>query len=425
MKFSTDEVPNGKFYARIKTPKSVMLVPFTMLLLMLPLSLMRNSHESSSPVLSSVSNLNITETEKRCDIFSGKWIPHPEGPYYNNETCNLIIDQQNCIKFGRPDRDYLYWRWKPEECELPLFDANQFLNLVSGKKIAFVGDSVGRNQMRSLLCLLNHVSQPEDISHRYSSDVAYFKRYFYADYNFTLGNLWSPYFVRANDADQNGHSYNSIMKLHLDEVDEAWASQVESFDIVIISAGHWFFRPVLYYENNQLVGCNKCGMENVTDFGHYYGYKKAFRTAFRTLINLKNYKGDTFFRTFSPSHFENGDWNKGGNCARTRPFTKEEVKLDGYVLETYLTQVNEFKEAEKEARMRGLKFLMLNTTEIMLMRPDGHPNGYGHSMDKNVTLNDCVHWCLPGPVDTWNEFFLYMMNIETQTSTGSKVERVF
>nr|AFK38163.1 unknown [Lotus japonicus] len=205
----------------------------SMLLLMLPLSLMRNSHESSSPVLSSVSNLNITETEKRCDIFSGKWIPHPEGPYYNNETCNLII--------------------------------------------AFVGDSVGRNQMRSLLCLLNHVSQPEDISHRYSSDVAYFKRYFYADYNFTLGNLWSPYFVRANDADQNGHSYNSIMKLHLDEVDEAWASQVESFDIVIISAGHWFFRPVLYYENNQLVGCNKCGMENVTDFGHYYGYKKAFR----------------------------------------------------------------------------------------------------------------------------------------------------
>lgn len=135
-----------------------MLVPFTMLLLMLPLSLMRNSHESSSPVLSSVSNLNITETEKRCDIFSGKWIPHPEGPYYNNETCNLIIDQQNCIKFGRPDRDYLHWRWKPEECELPLFDANQFLNLVSGKKIAFVGDSVGRNQMRSLLCLLNHVS---------------------------------------------------------------------------------------------------------------------------------------------------------------------------------------------------------------------------------------------------------------------------
>lgn len=269
------------------------------------------------------------------------------------------------------------------------------------------------------------MSQPEDISERYASDLAYSKRYFYPDHNFTIGNVWSPYFVRASDADRNGHSYNSIMKMYLDKVDESWASQVENFDIVIISAGHWFFRPLLYYENDQLVGCNRCGMENVTDLTHNYGYRKAFRTAFRTLINLKKYKGDTFFRTFSPSHFENGDWNKGGNCARTRPFSKEEVKLDGYVLETYLTQVNEFKEAEKEARMRGLKFLMLNTTEIMLMRPDGHPNGYGHSMDKNVTLNDCVHWCLPGPVDTWNEFLLYMMNIETQTSTGSKVERVF
>ncbi|KAJ1380812.1 PMR5 N-terminal domain [Sesbania bispinosa] len=292
MKFgANDEFLNGK-YMRRNTPKSVVLVPFTLLLIMLPLSLMRNSHESTH-VISFVSSVNDTETE-RCDIFSGKWIPYPEGPYYNNETCPLIIDQQNCMKFGRPDREYLHWRWKPNECELPLFNATQFLELVRGKKMAFVGDSVGRNQMQSLLCLLNHVSQPEDISHKYSSDVIYFKRYFYADYNFTLGNLWSPFFVRASDADSNGHSYNSIMKLYLDEVDEAWASKVENFDIVIISAGHWFFRPLMYYENGQLVGCNKCGVENVTDLAHYYGYRKAYRTAFRTLTNLRRYKGVTF-----------------------------------------------------------------------------------------------------------------------------------
>ncbi|KAJ1380811.1 PMR5 N-terminal domain [Sesbania bispinosa] len=421
MKFRANEFLNGKYTTR-NTPKSAVLLPFTLLLIMLPLSLMRNSQESS-PEISSVSSLNNNETE-RCDIFSGKWIPYSEEPYYNNETCPFIIDQQNCLKFGRPDREYLHWRWKPNECELPLFNATQFLELVRGKKMAFVGDSVGRNQMQSLLCLLNHVSQPEDISHKYSSDVIYFRRYFYADYNFTLGNLWSPFFVRGSDADSNGHSYNSIMKLYLDEVDEAWSSKVENFDIVIISAGHWFFRPLMYYENGQLVGCNKCGVENVTDLAHYYGYRKAYRTAFRTLTNLKSYKGMTFFRTFSPSHFENGDWNKGGNCARTKPFTKEEMKLDGYILETYLTPVDEFKEAQIEARRRGLKFLMINTTEIMLLRPDGHPNNFGHSRDKNVTINDCVHWCLPGPVDTWNQFLLYMLNIESQTSSGSMLERV-
>lgn len=270
------------------------------------------------------------------------------------------------------------------------------------------------------------VSKAEDISERYTSNVNYFKRYFYADYNFTIANLWSPFFVRASDADSNGHSYNSIMRLYLDDADEAWASQVENFDIVIISAGHWFFRPLMYYEKGQLVGCNKCGLENVTDLAHYYGYKKAFRTAFRTITNLKRYKGVTFLRTFSPSHFENGDWNKGGNCKRTRPFNKEEVKMEWYIQETYMKQVEEFKAAQEEARKRGLKFLMLNTTEIMLLRPDGHPNNYGRSKDKNVTLNDCVHWCLPGPVDTWNEILLYMLSTESHTaSSGSKLEKVF
>lgn len=268
------------------------------------------------------------------------------------------------------------------------------------------------------------MSKPEDVSEKYSSNPTYFKRYYYADYSFTVANLWSPYFVRASDDDRNGHSYNSIMRLYLDEADEAWTSQVANFDIVIFSAGHWFFRPQLFYENGNLVGCNKCGMENVTDLAHYYGYRKAFRTAFKTITNLQRYKGLTFLRTFSPSHFENGEWNKGGNCVRTKPFTKEEIKLDGYVLETYLTQVDEFKAAQKEARKRGLQFVMLDTTEIMLLRPDGHPNNYGHPKDKNVTINDCVHWCLPGPVDTWNEFFLYMLKMENQASSGSKLQRV-
>ncbi|XP_020203781.1 protein trichome birefringence-like 19 [Cajanus cajan] len=424
MKFRAYEILNGKYTTR-NTAKSIFLVPFTLLLIMIPLTLMRNSHESA-PEISSVSVRRLNNTEiKQCNIFSGRWIHSPEEPYYNNETCHWIIDQQNCMKFGRPDREYLHWRWKPDECDLPLFSATQFLNLVRGKKMAFVGDSVGRNQMQSLLCLLSHVSEPEDVSHKYSSDVIYFKRYFYHDYNFTLGNLWSPYFVRSSDADPKGHSFNSIMKLYLDEADEAWTSQVENFDIVIISTGQWFFRPLLFYEEGQLVGCNKCEMENVEELSYYYGYKKAFRTAFRTLNSLEGYKGVTFLRTFSPAHFEGGDWNKGGKCVRTRPFTRDEMRLDGYILEMYMTQVKEFREAQREATKRGLKFLMMNTTEIMLMRPDGHPNNYGHTKDKNVTLNDCVHWCLPGPVDTWNEFLLYMLDVEREAYYTPKPERIF
>jgi len=138
----------------------VILLPFTLLILMLPFSLTINSSFSSPNevyVSRSSYDFNVTEI-KRCNVFSGEWVPYSKGAYYDNETCDLIIDQQNCMKFGRPDREFLKWRWKPDECELPLFDATLFLEIVRGKSMAFVGDSVGRNQMNSLLCLLNPVS---------------------------------------------------------------------------------------------------------------------------------------------------------------------------------------------------------------------------------------------------------------------------
>ncbi|CAB4305085.1 unnamed protein product [Prunus armeniaca] len=239
-------------------------------------------------------------------------------------------------------------------------------------------------------------------------EANYFKRYVYNDYNFTIATLWSPFLVKSRDADHRGHDINSLMSLYLDEPDEAWLTQVEQFDYVIVSAGQWFFRPLIYHENGRVIGCHKCE-QDMTSFVTSYGYRKAFRTVFRTLRSLKNYKGVTFLRTFSPSHFENGAWNEGGNCVRTSPFTKEETKLDGYVLEMYLTQVEELKAAEEQGLQRGLQFRLMDTTEAMLLRPDGHPNFYGHSPHRNMTLADCVHWCLPGPIDTWNEILLYML----------------
>lgn len=95
---------------------------------------------------------------RKCDIFRGTWISYQNMPYYNNATCREIFDQQNCMKFGRPDTDFMKWKWKPDECELPRFEAEQFLELVRGKSMAFVGDSLGRNQMQSLQCLLARVS---------------------------------------------------------------------------------------------------------------------------------------------------------------------------------------------------------------------------------------------------------------------------
>ncbi|GKB94891.1 enoyl-[acyl-carrier-protein] reductase [NADH], chloroplastic-like protein [Tanacetum coccineum] len=48
-------------------------------------------------------------------------------------------------------------------------------------------------------------------------------------------------------------------------------------------------------------------------------------------------------------------------------------------------------------------------------RHDGHPGPYRNLDPKKITKRsadgrpppqDCLHWCMPGPVDTWNEFLM-------------------
>lgn len=97
-----------------------------------------------------------------CDISQGEWVRDPDAPYYTNLTCFTIQEHQNCMKYGRPDMDFLKWRWRPAACELPRFDASWFLELVRGKSLAFVGDSLARNHMQSLMCLLSKVKAPSN-----------------------------------------------------------------------------------------------------------------------------------------------------------------------------------------------------------------------------------------------------------------------
>nr|CAN78560.1 hypothetical protein VITISV_013946 [Vitis vinifera] len=59
----------------------------------------------------------------------------------------------------------------------------------------------------------------------------------------------------------------------------------------------------------------------------------------------------------------------------------------------------------------GFRVEALDVTKLSLMRPDGHPGPYMHPFPfangvKDRVQNDCVHWCLPGPVDTWNQILL-------------------
>ncbi|KAL3616289.1 hypothetical protein CASFOL_039679 [Castilleja foliolosa] len=217
---------------------------------------------------------------------------------------------------------------------------------------------------------------------------------------------------RASD----GPTHTGLFNLYLDEPDKKWSTQIDGFDYVILSSDHWFTRTAVYYERRRVSGCRYCQIPGIADLPMMYGYRRAFRTTFRAINGREKFNGVAFLRTFALSHFENGIWNEGGDCVRRRPFRSNETIMEGVNLDSYMVQLEEFRAAQ---RLGKKKFrLML----AMLLRPDGHPSRYGHWPTENLTLyNDCVHWCLPGPIDTWADFLAHMIKMEARRIYKEKI----
>ncbi|KAG6390851.1 hypothetical protein SASPL_148596 [Salvia splendens] len=85
-----------------------------------------------------------------CNIFCGKWVYDASYPLYDFSSCLFIDDQFNCLKYRRPDRNYLKYRWQPFSCNLATFNDLNFLERMRGKKIMFVDDSLSLNMWESL-----------------------------------------------------------------------------------------------------------------------------------------------------------------------------------------------------------------------------------------------------------------------------------
>ncbi|KAJ4973193.1 hypothetical protein NE237_006367 [Protea cynaroides] len=366
--------------------------------------------------------------ETPCDYFNGKWVRDKAGPLYNGSSCSTIKDGQNCLRHGRPDTGYLYWRWKPKQCRLPRFNPSIFLSLLQNKHVAFVGDSMARNQLESLICLLSSVSSPVLI-HR-SGDDNKFRSWHFPSHNLNISIYWSPFLVKGIEKSDTGFNHN---KLYLDTVDDRWAADLDQMDMLVLSVGHWFLHPAVYYEKESVIGCHYCSGLNHTEIGFYDVYRKAFRTTLKAAIDRRGGSGmDVIVTTFSPSHFE-GDWDKAGACPKKKPFKEGEKTVEGMDAEMRKIGVEELEAAiaitRKKEKVTGMRLQALDVTKLALMRPDGHPGPYMYPFPfANGVLervqNDCVHWCLPGPIDTWNEILLEVIRrwkVQPSRNGGSMI----
>uniref|UniRef100_M1BNK7 Trichome birefringence-like C-terminal domain-containing protein n=1 Tax=Solanum tuberosum TaxID=4113 RepID=M1BNK7_SOLTU len=145
----------------------------------------------------------------------------------------------------------------------------------------------------------------------------------------------------------------------------------------------------------------------------------SYRVALRTWANwidstIDPSKTKVFFTTMSPSHQKNKEWGNvnGIRCFNeTRPVTKK-----GH----WGTGSNKEMMNVVASVMRRMKVpvTVLNVTQLSEYRIDAHTSIYGELQGKLLTneqradplhFADCIHWCLPGVPDTWNQLlFAYL-----------------
>uniref|UniRef100_A0A7N0UWW2 Trichome birefringence-like N-terminal domain-containing protein n=1 Tax=Kalanchoe fedtschenkoi TaxID=63787 RepID=A0A7N0UWW2_KALFE len=334
-----------------------------------------------------------------CDLFEGNWVKDESYPLYEPGSCSLIDEQFNCVANGRPDVDYMKMKWKPKGCSLPRLDASHMLELLRGKRLVYVGDSLNRNMWESMICILKgSVKKQGNVyeasgRHHFRTEASY--SFIFKDYNFSVEFFVSPFLVQEWESSQKNGAKRETLRLDL--IGQS-AENYKGADIIIFNTGHWWTHDK-----------TSKGQDYYQEGSHIYhelNVLEAFRKALTTWgrwvdRNIDPSQTLVFFRGYSASHFSGGQWNSGGACdSETEPIKNE----------TYLTPYPS-KMTVLEKVIRGMKTPVsyLNITRITDFRKDGHPSIYrrqhipAEEQKAPLKFQDCSHWCLPGVPDTWNE----------------------
>ncbi|THU58007.1 hypothetical protein C4D60_Mb03t09570 [Musa balbisiana] len=303
--------------------------------------------------------------EEGCDVFSGRWVyDNSSHPLYEEASCPYMSDQLACRKHGRPDEEYQRWRWQPHGCNL--------------NKYVFSSIPV---YMILLLCLVAET--------------------YHKEYDATIEFCWAPLLVESNSDDPVNHRSNDRI-IRPDTLGKH-AGQWEKADILVFNSYLWWRSgqkiKLLWKPDDDGI----CEEANGLD-----ALKLAMETWADWVASTVNHLAQkVFFVTMSPTHLWSREWNPGseGNCFQeTNPINEEGYWGSGSDMHT-MQMVGSIL-----GRLQT-KVVVLNITQLSEYRKDGHPSIYRkfwetHSpqqLANPVSYADCIHWCLPGVPDVWNE----------------------
>nr|GMD57666.1 protein trichome birefringence-like 33 [Ipomoea batatas] len=344
----------------------------------------------------------VGRSAKGCDIFSGQWVRDEESrPLYKESECPYILPQQTCLAHGRPDKDYLYWKWQPNSCSLPSFNASLMLEALRGKRMMFAGDSHSRSHYYSIVCLLQKFIPENAKSIETAGQTIIFTA---KEYNAKIEFYYAPLLLESNADNPEKHTVHGriVRKGSINVNGQHWRGA----DILVLQSYIWWVVDEYF---KILEGSFEDKVKNIIDVPSDDAYRMALESMLEWVDeNMDPSKTRVFFTGISPNHRRNDLWggDQKGNCYNETTLIEDSnydvpssLKIKLQIIDEVLSKPN-------------VQITLLNITRLSNYRKDGHTSIYKKQLGAALTAEqlahpvsyaDCIQWCLPGVQDTWSE----------------------
>lgn len=124
------------------------------------------------------------------------------------------------------------------------FNAKEMLERSRNKRIVFVGDSIGRNQWESLICMLStNVSNSSNIYEQFGNPITKHRGFLsmvFKDYNLTVEYYRAPQLVVIDRFKPQKASVAGLRgAIRVDKLPH-FAYRWAAADLLVLNTGHWW-----------------------------------------------------------------------------------------------------------------------------------------------------------------------------------------